>query len=297
MISAPAGEVPRNANLTHFAALLTGNFALAVGAWFVRLADSGPVSAAFWRLLLPLPLLALLAWREREPLADFGLRNWAAMALAGFIFALDLTSWHLGIEQTRLGNATLFGNSGSILLMIWGLFVTRHSPSAAEIAAVVLALTGASVMLGRSLEIDRSTLNGDFLCILAGVFYVCYLLLIKQARTCFGGWSLLFYSTAASTPFMLGIAIRLGEPIWPHNWWPLIALALGSQIIGQGLLFYSLRHFSAAILGVVLLTQPMIGIVIGWLAYGETMGAIDLFGMAMLAAALVLAGMSERERN
>lgn len=152
-------------------------------------------------------------------------------------------------------------------------------------------------MLGRSLEIDRSTLIGDSLCILAGLFYVCYLLMIKRARNQFGGWSLLFYSTAASTPVMLAIAVRLGEPIWPHNWWPLIALALGSQVIGQGLLFYSLRHFSAAILGVVLLTQPMIGIVIGLLAFGETTGALDLFGMAMFAAALVLAGMTERELN
>jgi hypothetical protein len=37
--------------------------------------------------------------------------------------------------------------------------------------------------------------------------------------------------------------------------------------------------------------------VIGLLAFGETTGALDLFGMAMFAAALVLAGMTERELN
>ncbi len=50
----------------HYAALIGGNLALALGPWLVRLADTGPVSAAFWRLLLPLPLLALLAWRGRS---------------------------------------------------------------------------------------------------------------------------------------------------------------------------------------------------------------------------------------
>jgi hypothetical protein len=55
MTSSTAGETTRNTNLVHFVALLAGNFALALGAWFVRLADSGPVFAAFWRLLLPLP--------------------------------------------------------------------------------------------------------------------------------------------------------------------------------------------------------------------------------------------------
>ena len=51
------------ASAWHFAALVAGNIALALGPWLVRLSDTGPVSAGFWRLLLPLPVLALLAWR------------------------------------------------------------------------------------------------------------------------------------------------------------------------------------------------------------------------------------------
>ena len=293
MTSARKGETSPRATVMQLAALLAGNLTLAAGAWFVRLSDSGPVSAAFWRLLLPLPLLAWLAWREREPLASFGFGTWAALAISGAVFAFDLASWHLGIERTRLGNATMFGNSGSLLLMIWGLFAARRSPRPAELAAVVLALTGASIMLGQSLEIDRTTLIGDLLCILAGLFYVCFLLLIKRARNEFGSWSLLFYSTAAGIPVMLGIAIWLGEPVWPRNWWPLIALALGSQVIGQGLLVYALRHFSTLILGVVLLTQPIVGIITGWLAFGETMSGLDWLGMSLVAVAIVLARLGE----
>jgi drug/metabolite transporter (DMT)-like permease len=297
MTSARNRETPRRTTLIHFVALLAGNFALAVGPWFVRLSDSGPVSAAFWRLLLPLPLLGWLAWREREPLAGFGLATWVALTIAGVVFAFDLASWHMGIERTRLGNATMFGNSGSLLLMIWGLFAARRSPRLAELAAAALAMIGASIILGRSLQIDRTTLTGDLLCILAGLFYVCFLLLIKRARDEFGSWSLLFYSSAAGIPVMLGIAIWLGEPVWPHNWWPLIALALGSQVIGQGLLVYALRHFSALVLGVVLLTQPIVGIITGWLAFGETMSGLDWLGMALVAASLVLARLGEGERT
>ena len=51
----------------HFAALIAGNVALALGPWLVRLADTGPVASAFWRLFLPIPLIALLAWRQRSP--------------------------------------------------------------------------------------------------------------------------------------------------------------------------------------------------------------------------------------
>ena len=88
---------------------MLGNLALALGPWSVRLADCGPVSSAFWRMALALPLLALFARRAGQPLGGLTRKGWLAVAAAGVLFALDLASWHLGIERTRLGNATLFG--------------------------------------------------------------------------------------------------------------------------------------------------------------------------------------------
>ncbi len=287
-------EVPR-ADPWHFAALLGGNFALALGPWFVRLADSGPVSAGFWRLFLPLPILAVLAIRQRQPANRVtpALGAWLLVALAGVLFALDLASWHIGIASTRLGNASLFGNSGSLILMVWGLIAARRLPRPLELGAIAAAIAGAAILLGRSLEIDHVTLIGDLFCILAGVFYFFYILLIQGARGQFESWGLLFTSTLASVPVMLGIAIWLGEPVWPHVWWPLIALALCSQVVGQGLIVFALRHFSALIVGVVLLTQPAVSILVGWLAFGETMGALDALGMGLIAAALLLGRLSE----
>jgi drug/metabolite transporter (DMT)-like permease len=55
------------------------------------------------------------------------------------------------------------------------------------------------------------------------------------------------------------------------------------------MLVYSLRHFSPLAIGLALLTQPAIASLAGWLAFGERLGAIDVVGMTLLAAALVLA--------
>ncbi len=281
-------------NPWHFVALLGGNFALALGPWFVRMADSGPVSAGFWRLFLPLPVLAILAVRQHKPNRPAApLSAWLLIVTAGVAFALDLASWHVGIAYTRLGNASLFGNAGSLILMVWGLVAARRLPRRVELAAIAAAITGAAILLGRSLEIDRVTLMGDLFCILAGVFYFFYIMLLQGARGRFESWELLFSSTLASAPVMLAIALWLGEPVWPHVWWPLVALAFCSQVVGQGLIVFALRHFSALIIGVVLLTQPAVSILIGWLAFGETMGPLDALGMALIAAALLLGRLSE----
>lgn len=271
------------------AALVLGNVALALGPWSVRLADSGPVAAGFWRLFLALPLLALLARRSGQPLAGYGRKGWIAVAAAGVLFAFDLASWHIGIETTRLGNATLFGNSGSLILMVWGLIVAARRPRLLELMAVTAALAGSAILLGRSLEIDATSLVGDLFCILAGFFYAFYILLIQDARERFGGWSLLFHSSLAGAPVLLGIALLLGEPVWPHNWWPLVALMLLSQIVGQGLLVYALRHFTPLVIGLALLTQPAVSVLAGWFAFGEALGWMDAAGMLLVAAALVMA--------
>lgn len=275
-----------------FAALLGGNAALALGSWLVRLADTGPVAAGFWRLALPLPLFLWLAWRERaKATATVPLRTVWILLAAGAFFALDLASWHAGIEMTKLGNATLFGNSGSLILMVWGLIALRRAPTRAEALGLVAALAGAAILLGRSLEISHRTLLGDLFSVLAGAFYVLYLLPVQAVRAHIGQWSVLALACLSGAPVLLVLALALGEPVVPGaaGWWPVLGLALVSQVIGQGLLVYALNFFPPLVIGTALLTQPAIAALTGWLAFGETLAWPDLVGMALVAAALVIA--------
>jgi len=282
---------------THVAALILGNVALALGPWSVRLADTGPVAAGFWRLALALPLLALIARLNRQRLGGFSRAAWLAMAGAGLFFAFDLAAWHVGIHATRLGNASLFGNSGSIIVMIWGLIALRRRPHAAESLAFIAAIGGALILMGRSLEIGTVTLHGDLLCLLAGFFYAFYILLLGSTRASLGNWSLLFWSSVTGTPVLLGMALLLDERVWPQHWAPLVALALGSQVIGQGMLVYALRHFTPLVIGLALLTQPAISILAGWVAFDETLGPWDAGGMLLVAAALVIVRAGEKREG
>ena len=130
---------PPDWNWRHAAALLAGNIALAFGPWSVRLSDAGSVATAFWRLALALPLLAILALANRQPLTGFARHTWLAMIGAGAFFALNLAAWHIGMSSTRLGNATLFGNASSIILMVCGLIAVRRAPSIGEWLALLAA--------------------------------------------------------------------------------------------------------------------------------------------------------------
>ena len=278
------------ASAWHFAALLAGNAALALGPWLVRLSDTGPVSAGFWRLILPVPILAFLAWRSRSA-GPLDKKLTVLCLIAGGFFAVDLASWHIGIERTRLANATLFGNAGSIILMVWGLIAARRAPSGREGVGVFAAIAGAVILLGRSMEISATTFIGDLFCLAAGIFYAFYLLPAQRARAALGSWFVLLLVSLTAAPILLGMAIAAGEPVLPGaaGWTPILVLALSSQVIGQGLLVFSLRNFPPLVIGMALLTQPAIAATVGWLAFGELLEPVDIFGMVLVGAALVLA--------
>ena len=292
----PAKHEPRGAPLA-FVALLAGNAALAAGPLFVRLADVGPVAAGFWRLALALPVLALLAWRQGRGAAPWsGLRRGVLglAAIGGVFFAADLASWHIGIHFTKMANATLFGNSASLILAAATLLMARRLPRGTEAAALALAVLGAVLLMRESGEAGESAVLGDLLCLLAGLLYAGYMLTMQRARGALASWPALALSTASGVLPLLLFALAMGEQVLPREWGPVIALAISSQIVGQGLLVYALPHFSALVIGLTLLVQPAIAALIGWLVYGERLSSVDLLGGALLAAALVLVRLPQR---
>jgi len=269
------------------AMLVLANAALAIGPWFVREADVGPVSAGLWRMVLAVPLL--LAVAARTPAGFAPTRSVALpLLLGGLAFAGDLASWHLGIVRTTLANATLFGNSATLMYPIYGFVAARTMPSKGQAAALLLAALGTALLLGRSAELSSRHLTGDLLCVLAGLLYTLYFITMAQVRARLSSAPALALSTISSIAPLLLIALAMREQVWPHLWWPLLGLMVMSQIFGQGLMTRALGHLPPLVIGIALLIQPVVAATLGWIVYDERLAALDLVGAAMVAVALVL---------
>ncbi len=296
---APPRKTPPPAT-SAFIVLLAANVALAFGPWFVRMADTGPVASGFWRLAIAAPILAALAlasgrrggdgdgaeaaqpdWR-RDP------RLWWLLGIGGVCFALDLGSWHLGILRTTLANATLFGNSATLIFPLYGFIVARAWPTRTQGSALLLALAGAVLLMGRSYQLDPRNLVGDLISLAAGLFYTAYLIAMVRAREAIRPLPALALSTIASLIPILIFAVLLGERIMPGDWTPLVILALVSQVLGQGGMIFALGRLSPLVVGLALLVQPVVAATVGWIVYGERLGLPDLLGAVMVAVALVL---------
>ena len=278
-------------------ALVAGSSALAFGPWLVRLSGTGPVAAGFWRLCLALPFLfviARLAGQAGQAVHWPGRRLGLIAAVAAFFFAMDLIAWHIGIHMTKLGNATLFGNMASFAFAAWGLWLARRWPSRLQGAALLLAAVGSALLLGSSAELSARNFRGDLLALFAGLLYTGYLIAVQHARGQLQPLPLLFLASAFGAAMLLPVSLALDERIIPADWTFVLILALSSQVVGQGLLVYAIGKFSPLVVGLVLLTQPAISAIAGWLAYGEALTALDFAGAAAIAIALVLVRLPDK---
>ncbi len=93
---------------------------------------------------------------------------------------------------------------------------------------------------------------------------------------------------------LLPASLALARGSFPDDWTGLFALALCSQVVGQGLLVYALGHVPPLVVGVAMLTQPALSALLGWIYYGETLTARDWLGAAMIVVALILVRLKQK---
>lgn len=284
----------RSVHRVAFPAVLIGSSALAFGPWLVRLSGVGPVAAGFWRLALALPFLFVIAAMTGQSAHWPGRKLAVLVSFAAFFFAADLAAWHAGIHMTKLGNATLFGNVSSFAFVAWGLWIARTLPSRTQGVALGLAALGAALLMGSSFELNPRNFAGDLLCLLAGLLYTGYLIAVQHGRGSLKPLPLLFLSSLFGAAMLLPVALAAGERIIPADWTYVLLLAIGSQVIGQGLLVYGIAHVSPLVVGLTLLTQPAISAFVGWTAYGEKLTSLDSVGALTIAAALVLVRLPDK---
>lgn len=309
----------RNTAGRAFALLVLGAACIGFAPLLVRVSDVGPIASACWRMLLAAPLLWIvvaLAGRQRAaavPAAAAAPASAAAAAavapgtfrrlawLSGLFFACDLGVWHFSITFTSVANATLLANCAPILVTLYAFLVHRQRPSSGFLLALVLAMIGASVLVGPNFRGSGRALAGDALGLLASCFYTAYMIAINRAQATGSMLRLIAISTTITAILLLPAAWLFsqaqGHAFWPasaQGWSVVIALAVITQVLGQGCIAYGLTHLPVALSATTLLLQPLVAAVAAWLLLGESLGAAQIAGGALLLAAIRMARRSTR---
>jgi len=282
-------------------AAVAGAACIASSATLVRLADTSPATAATFRCLYALPVLALLMIREDRRHGPRPPRDRWLAAAAGVFFAADLIFWHHTIAAVGAGIATVLGNLQVVFVGLIAWWLLHERPAGRLIAAVPVVLVGVVLISGvvGSGTYGESPGRGVVYGLLTSVTYAGFLLLLRRgshdlrrvAGPLFDATLVGALLSAAVGPFVGGLDM---VPSWPAHGW-LLTLAITSQVIGWLLITVSLPRVPASLTSVILLLQPVASVVLAAAVLDERPSRVQLAGAVVVLVGVLAATAGRRE--
>lgn len=255
---------------------------------FGRMSETGPLATAGWRTLIAaLTFLPFLVANPRPR----GSGGRLILILAGLFFSFDLGLFHISLLITAVAHATLIVNLAPLVALGAGLAMFGERLGVAKLGGLVLALGGALLMTWGRAD-TPGTIAGDALAFTAMFGYALYLITVKRARTTHGVLDIMVWTSATCAVMLFAAAAFAGErlaPVTPHGWSILLALGLITHVAGQGLVALGMRDAPVGLASILLLSQPVVAGIAAWPIFGESMGAAELAGVALVLGGMALA--------
>ena len=279
-----------------YAALVAGAIAMGISPVFVRLADVGPFTSAFWRVALALPVL--YAWMrlerragEARPDVEGGQRFSRAAIYCGLAFAGDLLVWHVAITKTTIANATFFATTAPLWVVVVGFVAFRVRVTRDVLVGLALCLAGGAALVGHSFEVAPARVAGDLYGVATGFFFGLYFLAVTAARKVARAGQVTFELTCVTAAILLAAALLFETRFWPQSgagWAALLGMALISHVGGQGLLSIALGRLPAVFSSLVIFLEAVAAALFGWLILDEALSlAQGIGGLVILAGIFV----------
>jgi drug/metabolite transporter (DMT)-like permease len=226
--------------------------------------------------------------------------------LAFGLVGVALVQWlyFVAIENLPVGVALLIEFTAPLFVALFARFVYQEHIRRRIWVAVALCLTGLALVVELWAGVAFSTL-GVTAAFGGALALTAYLLMAERERRHRDPASLSFYGFLFAT-----LLWAVVQPLWDFPWevlddsvslqgnlsehtapvWALVAfVVLVGTMVTFTLLTGSLRHISATRASIVATLEPVVATVVAWAWLGETLGAAQLLGGAIVLAGIFVA--------
>lgn len=257
----------------------------------------GPTAGAFWRCLIAATTVGvMLPWLGggKESLRDKSGLFWAF--LGGLGFAADLGALHWGYAFEPVARVTLLANVAVIPVATYAWFALGERPRPVFFVGVGLAFAGLVVLLGPGAAGgDRwpHLWLGDLLGVTIIFSYAGYQIGVKLARRTLAAWPTIFVVSVAASAGLAAATATTGEAWLPEGgavaWWPVLGMAWVAHLGGQGAIMTAFKYLPAGFASAMLLTQPVVVALFGWIFLGQGLGVTESAGATVVLFGLFCA--------
>ena len=280
-------------------ALVSGVLAVSTGAIFARLADAPALVIAAYRLGLATLILAPIAWwKVRDELLSLSMRELGLAALSGFFLAIHFATWISSLDYTSVTNSVVIVNTNPLWVGLLTPLITKERIRTAVVISIIISVSGGAIIGAGDFAMGGKALFGDFLALLGSICAAVYLLLGRNLRRKLSllAYVMVCYGCAAIILWVIVISFRMQITGFSSNtiaaFW---AMALVSQLIGHTSYNWALKWFSAGLIAISLLGEPIGSTILAYIIFGEGLTWTKIIGGALILSAIYIAAVSEKK--
>jgi drug/metabolite transporter (DMT)-like permease len=265
-----------------------------LGIGIIGIGTSGPLIA-----MSTMPVLTLIFWRNLGgslltlPFALRHSRDKAGMkwaVIAGVVLALHFVGFFLAMRMTTVAAGTALVALQPIFAALFVKLSGGHIPSTAWLGMIV-SFVGVVLVSGVDLQISFKSFLGDLAALVSAALAAVYIIAGSKAQRTLETttYTTICYFVCSITA--LPMALIAGNQIFSFSakeWWILLGLILGAQLLGHSMFNSVLKRVSPAIVSLIVFFEVPVSAVLAawWLDQRPPLGIIP--GIVLILAGCIL---------
>ena len=267
-----------------------------LGLGIIGIGTSGPLIA-----MSTMPVLTLIFWRNLGGSLvtfPFALRHsrdragvkWAL--IAGVVLALHFVGFFIAMRMTTVAAGTALVALQPIFAALFVKLSGGHIPSKAWLGMIV-SFIGVGLVAGVDLQISYDKFLGDLAAIISAALAAAYMIAGSKAQRTLETttYTTICYFICSMTA--LPMALIMGDEIFSFSakeWWILLGLILGAQLLGHSMFNSALKRVSPAIVSLIVFFEVPVSAVLAvwWLDQKPPAGIIPGIVLILIGCILVV---------
>ena len=173
--------------------------------------------------------------------------------LAGVVLAIHFVGFFLSMRLTSVTAGTAIVATQPIFAAFFVKLTGGHIPSKAWLG-MLISFSGVLLVTGIDLQLDRKSFLGDIAALISGALAAAYMLIGSRAQQYLEttSYTTICYFVCAMTA--LPMALFMGYELIhfeAKQWWILLGLILGAQILGHTMFNLTLKRVSPAVVSMI----------------------------------------------
>lgn len=282
-----------------YLSLIVATFAVSWAAVLFKLAGSGPIPAAFYRLAMASLILAYPAMRkagQSHNLLTSGEK--LLMVISGVVLGLHFAAWVTSLFYTTISNSVIIVSTQPIWVLIMEVIFFKVKLSWKSVIGMIIALIGMLVISQGDLHLDREYLIGDLLALAGAIFAAIYLIIGRKLRAKLNNINYIFpvYLIAAITLFIFALSRGDNLTEYPVKTWLIfLLLAIVPTVIGHSLYNWLLKFVSAHKVSMTILGEPIGASILAIIFFDQIPGQWTILGGILILIGIFIVLMKRQK--